>query len=297
MREIDPILQASLDAGATTHCRCWKLTRKDGVVLGFTDHDAAVTFGGLEFRASSGLDATALQTGTGLSVDNGEVVGALTDEAITEPDIRAGRFDSAAVEQWLVDWRSPARRVLLFRGTLGEIRRTDRTFEAELRGPAEALNVAVGRTIQRTCDRFVGDAKCGVDLSDPRYVFAGLAAGSAEGNRLVATKTGDFAQGWFDGGVLRWTGGDNLGLIAAVSFDRVEGDRRVFFLTHSPPLPVADGDAFVVTAGCDKRPETCRGKFSNFLNFRGFPHIPGEDWLMAYPKPGEAHDGSSLVRW
>jgi uncharacterized phage protein (TIGR02218 family) len=47
-------------------------------------------------------------------------------------------------------------------------------------------------------------------------------------------------------------------------------------------------------AGCDKRAETCRAKFGNFLNFRGFPHIPGEDWVTAYPKDGVIHDGTSL---
>ena len=47
---------------------------------------------------------------------------------------------------------------------------------------------------------------------------------------------------------------------------------------------------------CDKRAATCQAKFDNFLNFRGFPHMPGEDWLTAYPRGGQAHDGGSLVR-
>jgi uncharacterized phage protein (TIGR02218 family) len=49
-------------------------------------------------------------------------------------------------------------------------------------------------------------------------------------------------------------------------------------------------------AGCDKRAETCRLKFANFLNFRGFPHLPGEDWLTAVPKAEGANDGGSLGR-
>jgi uncharacterized phage protein (TIGR02218 family) len=295
MREIDPILQAALDGGATTLCRCWRLARKDGVVFGFTDHDETLVIGGTAFRARAGLDATALQSGTGLSVDNGQVVGALSDDAITEQDIRAGRFDAAAVEHWLVDWRNPEQRVLLFSGTLGEIRRTEHSFEAELRGQAEVLNIPVGRAIQRTCDRVLGDAKCGVDLSDPAYFFASEAAEPGQGAKLVATSAGNVGAGWFAEGLLRWTSGANAGLAGTVSLDRIEGDLRVFFLTEPPPLPVAAGDGFRVTAGCDKRPETCRAKFANFLNFRGFPHIPGEDWLMAYPKAGEAHDGTSLV--
>ena len=47
---------AKLDSGATTLCRCWLITRSDGVVQGFTDHDEtrrrAVTC-----RAGPGLTA------------------------------------------------------------------------------------------------------------------------------------------------------------------------------------------------------------------------------------------------
>ena len=49
-----------------------------------------------------------------------------------------------------------------------------------------------------------------------------------------------------------------------------------------------------IEAGCDKRADTCRVKFGNFLNFRGFPHIPGEDWLTSYPVSSRANQGRSL---
>ena len=58
--------------------------------------------------------------------------------------------------------------------------------------------------------------------------------------------------------------------------------------------PVAAGDLVRLEAGCDKRAVTCRDKFSNFMNFRGFPHVSGEDWLVSYPVQGGAHDGGSL---
>jgi uncharacterized phage protein (TIGR02218 family) len=45
--------------------------------------------------------------------------------------------------------------------------------------------------------------------------------------------------------------------------------------------PVA-GDTFTVAAGCDKQLATCRTKFSNTVNFRGFPHMPGNDFVTSY---------------
>jgi len=100
MRDIDPLLKAKLESGATTLCRCWLVERADGVNIGFTDHDVDVTFDGYSFQAGTGLDAAAIESSTGLSVDNTQAVGALSAVGLTEDDIRAGLYDSAPVRLW-----------------------------------------------------------------------------------------------------------------------------------------------------------------------------------------------------
>jgi uncharacterized phage protein (TIGR02218 family) len=295
MRRIDPELQERLDGGATHLCRCWRVTRRDGTTFGFTDHDGDVAFDGVTFRASSGMDATALQTATGLSVDNAQAVGALSDAAVTEGDIRAGRFDRAEVRYWLVDWQRPELRVLMFRGEFGEIRRLDGAFEVELRGLAEALNAPVGRSILRTCDRALGDHRCRFDTGAPGFAGEGEIVAGSSTSVLVASGLGGFAEGWFNHGVLTWLSGANGGEAGAVKADRVSpSGARVLSLWQGTGAPPVAGDRFRVVAGCDKRAETCWAKFNNFLNFRGFPQIPGNDWVTAYPKEGSVHDGGSL---
>lgn len=297
MRTIAPEFQARLDSGATTMCRCWKVERRDGVILGFTDHDGGLTIDGIQYLADSGMDAGALQSSNGLSVDNGQVVGALKTEAISEADIRAGRFDEAEVWHWLVDWRQPDQRVLLFRGRLGEIQRKDGLFEVELRGLTERLNVPVGRSILRTCDRILGDAKCGFDFDTAGFSAEGTVGDPIGAAKIACNGLNGFAEGWFEHGLLEWLDGENAGQRAVVKTDeRKGGTSRTLELWQAPRLTVAAGDRFRVVAGCDKRADTCRNKFGNFLNFRGFPHIPGEDWVVAYPKEGEVHDGGSLGR-
>lgn len=293
MRVIPPDLQASLDGGATRLCRCWRVRRRDGTEFGFTDHDEDLTFDGTVFRASTGLDASALQTVNGLSVDNGQAVGALTDAGVKGADIRAGRFDGATLDHWLVDWERPALRVLMFCGTFGEIRRKDGAFEVELRGLAEALNAAVGRTMLRRCDRAVGDDKCGFNLNAEGFTGEGAALVGSGGDVIVASGLGSFASGWFAHGLVTWLSGPNAGESVHVKGDTRDGTGRRLTLWQEPGEPLAVGHRFRVTAGCDKRAETCQAKFANFLNFRGFPHIPGEDWVAAYPKDGAIHDGSS----
>ena len=75
-------LQAHLDTGVTTLCRAWLIERRDGVAFGFTDHDLALTFDDVVFKPDTGLSAMALQQSTGLSLDNTEAIGALSDAAI-----------------------------------------------------------------------------------------------------------------------------------------------------------------------------------------------------------------------
>lgn len=293
MRRIDAEFQARLDGGATRNCRCWRVDRRDGVAFGFTDHDADLTFDGITFRASSGMDASALQTSTGLSVDNAQARGALSNESLTEADIQAGKFDQAEVHQWLVDWERPDLRVLLFRGRFGEIRCSDGQFEVELRGMAEVLNIPVGRNILRDCDRVLGDGKCRFDLSQPGFFGEGEALAASGTARVTCSTLGAFTEDFFRKGRLVWLSGENLGEFGVIRAETIQGAGRIFDLWQCPSRPVVAGDRFRVEAGCDKRADTCRAKFDNFLNFRGFPHIPGEDWVTSYPKDGAIHDGGS----
>ncbi len=290
---ISPSFQARLAGGATTLCRAWALTRRDGVVMGFTDHDRAIAFEGIAFRPDSGMTARALSQTTGLSVDNSEAVGALSDAAITEADILAGRFDGAGIRIWLVDWRDPAQRLLQFSGSLGEISRADGGFSAELRGLTEALNQPRGQVYQKRCSAVLGDARCRFDLGQPGYAHD-LAAELIEGARLFRFAGLDqFAPRWFEAGRLIVTGGSAAGLSGIVKNDRHEDGVRVIELWQGLRAEVAAGDMLRLEAGCDKRAETCRVKFANMVNFQGFPHLPGEDWLIAAPAQVGAGDGGA----
>lgn len=286
-------LDAHLATGATGVCRCWKLVRGDGVAFGFTDHDRALSFEGVEFRPESGLSAAALMQTTGLSVDNTEAVGALSDAAITEADIAAGRYDGAAVEAWLVQWAAPENRVLQFRGALGELTRAGGAFTAELRGLAERMNVATGRVYQRSCAAVLGDGACGVDLSAAGYsAEVGIAA--LEGARVLWLDGLEaFEPRWFERGRCVVLDGAAAGLEGAIKIDRPEGGLRRVELWDRVRAELAVGDRVRITASCDKRMETCRLKFGNLLNFRGFPDLPGEDWMVAHPSRVSARDGGS----
>lgn len=287
-------LQEHLESGMTTLARCWAISRADGVVHGFTDHDRDLVFEGVTFSADSGLSARALAQSTGLSMDNTEALGALSDAAVTEADIDAGRFDGAEVRAWLVNWADVAQRWLQFRGTIGEIRRAGGAFQAELRGLTEALNRPLGRVYQKPCTAVLGDGACRFLTQTPGYFSDQLVEEIADNRVFRWPAFNGFEPDWFARGRLEMRSGGAAGLSGIIKHDRVEDGVRIVELWTPLNADVAAGDQLRLIAGCDKRMETCRLKFNNLMNFQGFPDIPGEDWLMAYPKRSGANTGGSL---
>ncbi len=286
-------LSEHMAGGSATVCRAWIVRRMDGEIFGFTDHDGPVDVDGVVCSASSGLTAGALQASTGLAVDNVQAQGALSHDVIREDDIRAGIWDEAEVTAYLLNWAESLQFEILFRGTIGEISWGDGAFTAELRGLAEALNRVRGRVYQTRCDAVLGDGRCRKHLG-PLYAIETAVVQVTAGQVIELQGLHDFAPKWFERGLLRVLTGKAAGLSERVKTDRALGDGRQIGLWRSLRRDVEPGDRVRLEAGCDKRLGTCQQKFDNVLNFQGFPSIPGEDWLMAYPVRSGRNDGGRL---
>ena len=295
MKTLPAGLQAHLDTGATTLAWCWRLMRADGAIFGFTDHDRDIAFDSTTFEAASGFTSSDIRQSVGLSVDNLDVTGALRSDRLNEADLAGGLFDGAAVEIWRVNWAEPEQRLLMMAGSIGEVKRGEAAFTAELRGLAHRLDQQQGRTFQYACDATLGDARCGIDLGDPAYLGAGSVAAASSAHQFAASGLDAFAEGWFAGGLVTWTSGGNADRRMEVKrFVNAGGAARIE-LWRSMASAVASGDGFTVTAGCDKTFPTCKAKFANQLNFRGFPHMPGNSYVLAFPVSGDpANDGASM---
>lgn len=295
MRTIPEALQDKLDSGVTTLCRCWRITRRDAVVQGFTDHDEDVVLDGLTCRAGTGLTGSEATARLGLAVGGSEISGALADDALTEADLAAGRYDAATVEIFLVDWSDPSLFVLMSKGFIGEVRREGTAFAAEMRGLSDRLNQESGRRYTASCAADLGDSRCGIPLDSLEFTAAGTVAALNGTSSFFAAGLDGYDAGWFTAGRLSWTGGANAGLAVEIKSHRLVADGVALDLWQAMPEPIAAGDAFAVRAGCDKRFDTCRDRFDNAVNFRGFPHIPGNDFVTRYAVSGEpGNTGKSL---
>jgi uncharacterized phage protein (TIGR02218 family) len=289
-------LAEHLASGATNLCRCWAVIRRDGVTFGFTDHDRSLSFNGLEFAADSGMTARTFDQGTGLAVDNSEALGVLSDSTISETAIEQGRFDGAEVVFWLVNWRDPEQRIERFRGSIGEIRRSGGAFEAELRGLAEPLNRPGGRVYQRMCSAILGDRTCGFDLTSEGFSVDVFAEAVHRSQKFVIPSQPLLEERWFERGRLIVQSGAGEGLRGIVKTDAILPDgRRQIELWDPIAADILTEDTLRIEPGCDKRATTCQNKFNNFINFQGFPHIPGEDWLIRIPVAAADAGGSGTA--
>lgn len=215
MRKLEGALAARVEEGAARLCHVWLLEPKDGARMGFTDHDRDLEMDGVVCRAGSGWSAGTGDLATGLEAGGFSASGGLDDAALSEEDIKAGRFDGARVEFWGVDWADVTARVRLWVGTLRRIRREGGRFVADLEGPMAQLDRVVGRTYGRDCDAVLGDARCGLSAEE------------------------------------------------------------------------------IAGRGCDRTWRCCTKVFGNGVNFRGFPDVPGDDFILARPAGGMRHDGGS----
>jgi uncharacterized phage protein (TIGR02218 family) len=274
-------------------CWCWKISRGDGAAQGFTDHDEDIAFDGVTYLASSGFTASEVQSMLGLAIDNLTVTGALSSETLNETDLSAGLYDNASIEIWRVNWQAPDQRVLMRKGNLGEVKRGKTAFSAEVRGLAHLLNQPVGRSFGYSCDADLGDARCTIDLTDAAYKGEGVVASASDARSFAVTGIEAFADGWFGNGKLNWTSGANDARAMEVKRHGVSALGISIELWQAMSAPVVIGDTFAITAGCDKQFATCKSKFANAANFRGFPYMPGNDAVMSYPNANQVLDGGS----
>ncbi len=291
MRELPQDFIDHLATGETTLCSCWAITRKDGLVLGFTDHDRDLSFEGILFVAQSGLTGAGEGQNAGLAANHGAVEGIFDDARISAEDIKAHLYEGAGFRHWRVNWADVSIRFLESSGTLGEIRLGQTGFEAELRGPARVLEAMTGRIYQRNCDASLGDSRCMVDLNNPAFMASGQLLAPASDATLLVSNLQTFAADWFSYGQVKFSNGALAGQSFTIQNQTREASGDRLYLTERLGEILPQGTALQVFAGCDKSFAICRDKFSNHINFRGFPFMPGDDAVLQVPYRQDRNDG------
>lgn len=282
-------LTSHIASGDSTVCYCWVIRRRDTVTIGFTDHDEDVSVDGVTCLSTTGITTTKFAQSLGLDADDLEVEGVIDNDQLTEADIRGGVYDDATVDLYIVNWSNPTEFMHLAHGTLGAVYEAEGgAFKTDFRSMAHTLGQPVGRTYQRTCDAKLGDARCGVDLSNPLFRATTTVVTVSDQTMNVASLAA-YADDWFTLGKVVTVDGVECGIRRHIG-TRLD-------LWQRPPVIIAPGTVVTVIAGCKQDAETCRVKFNNIARFQGFQFMPGNDRLTAYPVRGQDdYDGGSLFR-
>lgn len=268
----------------TTPAWCWKVTRTDAAVYGFTSVDVDLVVGGITYAAATGFTPSSIDGRADMSVPNLEVSGMLDSAALTEADLQAGKWDGAAVEVFEVNYKDLTMgSMALTSGTIGNVSAGRAAFTAELRSLLQKLQQPFGRVFSQGCQAVLGDTQCKVVLAS--YTVSGSVT-TATSNRAFADSTRAEAADYFGAGLVIWLTGANAGLRMEV----LDFSATAFVLALPMPYTVAVGDTYQAIAGCRHRHQRntanpsgvsdCKDKFNNIVNFRGHPFVPGNDKVL-----------------
>jgi hypothetical protein len=228
MKTASTRMQAFLASSSTTLCRLYKITRTDGNVYTFTDHDENIStvgfqdplglsgisdatdfpsIGGYEYEAAIGFSPTASQNKNDLSVDNQTADCFIDSVVIQENEVLFGFWDAAQVEIRAINWADLTMgEIKLRKGTMGNITMKNGLFTAEILGLSNNLQILTGYTYGSTCDAELGDSRCkavvptetgsvntnpSIGTNDAHHItpYPGLAGAGVAGSGLLTVVT------------------------------------------------------------------------------------------------------------
>ncbi|MDR3495285.1 MAG: DUF2163 domain-containing protein [Ancalomicrobiaceae bacterium] len=163
----------------------------------------------------------------------------------------------------------PVGTICIFRGQVGQVDLTRTAAFLTINDYKSILSQQMPRNLyQGSCRHKLYDARC--TLSAASYTATGTALSGSSANELVATLSAPAGSGTFLLGILTMTSGANSGFSRMVT---AWDGASTAALRNPFPFPIAVGDTFSLTAGCDKSMATCTA-FANLVNFGGNPYIP-----------------------
>lgn len=274
MKIVSNTLNTHLASEVTTLATCWKITRRDGVVMGFTEHDQDILYNSVNYLAASGFTPSAVANNSELAVDNLDVEGVIDNDVIAEKDLQAGLYDYAKIEIFMLNYKDISQGDINLRtGWLGEMKFSKNKFIIEVRGLMQSLAQGIGELYSPSCRAKFADSRCKVNVAS--YTFSGSIT-SLVNNQIFVDSSRSEAEGYFNAGKITFTSGANNGLAMEVK----RFAKKTITLALPMPYDLSVGNSFSLIAGCDKSFGTCVEKFNNATNFRGEPHVPGVDKML-----------------
>lgn len=280
MRTLGAPLAARFARGSDTICDVWTITRRDGTVLRFTNLDKDLSDGVNTYQATNSFNISAISASIGKGATAADMSVVLSNDAgfISRQDVEIGLFNDAFIEIDMLDWEQPTLgKVRLMTGYItGALTTNRQQARFNLLGLLQKGLQRIGESYGPECRVDLGSAKCGVNLGD--FTTTGVVDTVNSRRRFSADLADNQVDNYYQMGVLTWTSGDNDGTSMEVLLQQAaDATLDDILIALNAPRAIQAGDEFSIVAGCDKRPVTCKEKFSNKVNFRGEDFAPGNE--------------------
>lgn len=289
MKTFTPAIASLVEGRSFRLATCWKIERADGVTFRFTEHNANIELDGETYSPVAAFSASARQRSDGLKTRNLECVGIITDDVISQDDLRAGRYTDAVITEYQVDWRYP------WIGAISYIRYRviDVAFDgskwiAQVADVTRWFRVSIGKVYSRNCQNDLGDSRCQVNIASFTESVTVTTVDNVR-KSFRASGLASHPDDYFVYGLVTWTSGANNGLTMEVK-NYVSATKRLT-LYLAMPFDIQVGDTFTVYPGCGLTTAYCKGTAgtknrpwsNNIENYGGYPFIPGTEKVLQTP--------------
>lgn len=265
----------------------WEITREDGTILRFTDHDKNIVYSGDTYVSAMAPMASAREMRPVPASTNVEWVAAFDSTLVTYQDLHKGLYNNAQIWERVVNWMypdvvGPIRQRKYF---VDKVTYTDIGWTAEIMSVAHKLNRTYGRTHDKFCRHEFGKGLC--IAAGGGFSFLGLETINFKTSaQTVSTVSSDWpkhlfvvgspsitiTEEWFQYGKVLWITGNNAGVTSTIR--EVRDTYSTWELWAQTPFEIEAGDTFYAYVGCSRRFDDCV-KYGNNINFGGHPYMPG----------------------
>lgn len=244
--------------------KCWLLTLRNGIQIGFHDHDTDITIDGTIYHAHS-CEISAMAQGMYNHKEAFEFQGILSHDKIKLKDVMEGLYDDATIEVFMLDLLNKKRKIWHKKGFIREIAIRNNKITANVYDLSAFLECKVGDLYAENCRATFGDYRCRARdiFSIEAYIENVLTAQS-----FVIDQQIDDPNIYANGSVSFTTA--NTAVKSGIYMIKHKTIEVIMPLS----ITLCKGDKIIISSGCDKRFTTCSETYNNAINFRGEPHIP-----------------------
>lgn len=285
MRAASVSLKARIALGTISLCRIWSVTRRDGTIKYFTDHDTNVIFDSNTYVATNSFNISNLRSTLAGGSTSADLTIVFSDSGISYDDAIRGFYDNAEMVLSIIDYQNPSYgTITMVDGFLGAISLGDKNVgSCEVIGRLQSALNRIGEFYTPECRASLGDSRCKINIA--LFSTTGVVTTVTNNRKFRVDFVTDPVNYLYSLGQIKWSSGNNNGTsLECLAQYAIDATIDELILAMHTAKDVQVGDTLTIYAGCDKRPVTCIGTFNNFVNYRGEPHVPNSDKIKDPPR-------------